>query len=150
MQCIICDEEACINCSNGHNMCKSCFGNQVKSQTDPTSVGKFIEQGSQIICSYCKDPNPFSDRIICCNIDDPTYEQFIKVKADLLMAQTQEECEKRFAAQQQQSKIDAHRSYVCENVLTLHCPNPSCKAAVLDFDGCFAIECSMCKKYMCG
>ena len=43
-----------------------------------------------------------------------------------------------------------HRLHIVENILTLHCPREGCRAAVLDFDGCFAVTCSNCRCGFCG
>ena len=41
-----------------------------------------------------------------------------------------------------------HRLYICDKILTLRCPR--CSTAILDFDGCFALECDNCKAGFCG
>jgi len=127
-------------------MCKSCFELQVTSQCDPTSNGDFIDNGSKIVCGYCKEQ--FNDREVISNIDDATYEKFKKAQEDSITSKAYKECEEQFIKTQKQSKIAAHKTYICENILTLHCEK--CNAAVLDFDGCFAITCAECKGSMCG
>ena len=145
--CIICaSSPQSVTCLNGHEMCQTCFQLQVTSQCDSSSNGKFAENDSHIICAYCKVV--FSDRFVISHVDDETYERFAKAKADAVAAKTHRECEIEFVQKQKQSKIAAHKTYICEKILTLHCTK--CDAAVYDFNGCFAIECATCKGSMCG
>lgn len=146
MQCIICEESTlCVSCTNNHSMCVSCFTTQVRSQISSDSVGKFVLNNAKIVCSYCAIP--FDDLQVIRNIDDTTYEAFAKAKEDVTARKTEEECERRFKETQTQSKILQHKTHICENILTIHCKR--CNAAVLDFDGCFAVECVTCKANWC-
>jgi len=150
INCTICNEiiSECTSttCTNDHYMCKSCFNDQVKSQISPSEIGKFIERKTTIVCSYCNDP--FNDQTVLKNVDCETFEQFMKIKQDIAVANAEAQIEKRINAAKKQSKIDSHRTHICENILTMHCGR--CNAAVFDFDGCFAIECASCKWSICG
>ena len=44
--------------------------------------------------------------------------------------------------------VDAHVTYIIEEILTLCCP--TCHAAFFDFDNCFAIKCGNCSTHFCG
>ena len=44
---------------------------------------------------------------------------------------------------EQEQRIYRHRLHICENILTLKCPRPACGQAVLDFDGCVRMSCSL-------
>jgi hypothetical protein len=48
-----------------------------------------------------------------------------------------------------ESMVQAHRTHVIEEILTLHCPRPGCHAAFLDFQGCFALTCHGCNAGFC-
>lgn len=43
-----------------------------------------------------------------------------------------------------------HRLYIAEHILTMRCPREHCRAAVLDFAGCFALSCNACGCGFCG
>ena len=43
---------------------------------------------------------------------------------------------------------DRLRLKIIDEILTLRCPR--CKAAFLDFDGCFALKCNLCPCKFCG
>jgi hypothetical protein len=47
-------------------------------------------------------------------------------------------------------EIRKHRNHIANNILTLRCPRKGCNAAILDFEGCYALECSVCKCGFCG
>jgi len=42
------------------------------------------------------------------------------------------------------------RMEVVDEILTLRCPRPNCRAAFVDFDGCFALTCGRCRAGFCG
>lgn len=45
-------------------------------------------------------------------------------------------------------RAQQHRLHICDQILTLRCPR--CSTAILDFDGCFALECNNCRAGFCG
>lgn len=147
--CVCCNDEinkTNLSCCNNHNMCYDCFNNQFNSQTNQTSVGDFIANNCKIVCGYCKAP--YSDKMIIANITDEQYQNLCKIREDVIISKAESECEKKLEQKQKKSKIEQHRAYICENILTLHCKR--CNSAIFDFDGCFAIECNACKGSMCG
>lgn len=135
-----------VECQNNHSMCTSCFSNQVSSQISVLSTGTFAKNNCKILCSYCKIP--FSDKCIAMNTNSEVYEEFIKIKIDISTTKAVAEQEQISKTKLLQSEIERHRNHICENILTTHCNN--CNAAILDFDGCFAVECNRCKASMCG
>lgn len=46
-------------------------------------------------------------------------------------------------------RAETIRLELIDGMLTLHCPNPRCKLAFIDFDGCFAVTCHSCKANFC-
>ena len=155
LNCISCSsntkESECISCNNGHNMCRDCFENQIHSQISSESIGEFTNNSCKIVCKFCTGEKAvFADKKVIANISDDLCEMLIKVREDIIMKKTEIECEKRHEQNMKKSKIDQHRNFICENILTLHCSNKRCNAAIFDFTGCFAIECASCKGNMCG
>ena len=147
MECIICYEtcSTCISCSNAHPMCNSCFAIQVKSQLDPHCLGTFLDNECKITCAYCKEK--FLDRVVIQNIDDILYEQLTKHRYDVIAHSTRQECETKLALKETQPNTIKHKTFICDNILTLSCKR--CHKAIFDFDGCFAIKCS-CRANICG
>jgi hypothetical protein len=45
--------------------------------------------------------------------------------------------------------VQQHRLLIAENILTLRCPRVTCRTAIVDFDGCFALTCSTCGCAFC-
>jgi hypothetical protein len=135
-----------ISCCNSHILCIDCFTHQFNSQVEPSSVGQFIENKCKIVCGFCKVP--FQDKTIMQFLTDEQYDKLSKLREDVIVRKTELECEKKLLLHATQSKIDQHRTFICENILTLHCER--CNSAILDFDGCFAIECATCKSNFCG
>lgn len=53
--------------------------------------------------------------------------------------------------EQQKRRVLLHRLHIAEEILTLHCPSKACNMAIVDFEGCFAVECTYgCKRFFCG
>lgn len=63
--------------------------------------------------------------------------------------QAQLEAAQKQASSHRQSAVLRHRLHIVENILTLKCPRDACKAAFIDFDGCFALTCSRCRCGFC-
>ena len=42
------------------------------------------------------------------------------------------------------------RKHIEEEILQMKCPRQSCRQAFYDFDGCFALSCSLCPCKFCG
>lgn len=150
-QCVSCFDTiekaiGCISCTNNHKLCDECFANQFNSQTDPCSVGEFINNDCKIVCGFCKVP--FTDKTIISNISDEQYQQLCKIREDVIVKKTEKDVEQRLEKSLTISMTEKHRKFICEKILTLHCVK--CDAAILDFDGCFAIECASCKANFCG
>ena len=57
------------------------------------------------------------------------------------------ELEKMRALDERGRKVMLARTHIINKILTLSCPNGH---AFVDFDGCFALKCSMCPCHFCG
>lgn len=140
----------CISCQNYHDMCKDCFETQVHSQICPESIGEFTNNSCKIVCKYCSTKTVFTDKKVISNISEELCEQLFKIREDIASKKTELDCDKRHAENLHKSIVDKHHIFICENILTLHCTNKECNAAIFDFTGCFAIECASCKNSICG
>lgn len=49
----------------------------------------------------------------------------------------------------EQREVETLRLNIVDEILTLHCPRESCRAAFMDFDGCFALTCGVCRAQFC-
>ncbi len=128
-----------VSCKNNHKLCVDCFMNQFNSQIDATSIGLFIDNKCKIVCGFCKIS--FNDKTLIPYLSDEQYQQLCKIREDIIISKTESECEKKMKQTYEKSKIDQYRTFICENILTLHCKK--CNNAILDFDSYFAIECSL-------
>lgn len=147
--CFCCSDEISNNslsCLNNHKLCDDCLNNQINSQINPANVGAFVKNDCKIICGFCKIP--FNDRTILAKLSDEQYQSLCKIREDVIISKTEAECNKKNLENGKKSQIDVHRMFICEKILTLHCKR--CDSAILDFEGCFAIECNKCKASMCG
>lgn len=150
IECVACfsrvSDESIVKCCNDHTFCIECFESQVRSQISVESLGKFIENSCKITCSFCN--LPFTDKKVISHISDELVEQLQKTKEDVLTNKAKIEYEKKRLIDERKSIVERHRIFICENILTLHCK--TCNAAIFDFEGCFAINCSNCNSSMCG
>jgi hypothetical protein len=64
-------------------------------------------------------------------------------------ARLEEENARLAQLDEQERKIHTHHTHIVDQLLTLHCPRTMCNAAFLDFEGCFALQCSQCKCGFC-
>ena len=58
--------------------------------------------------------------------------------------QAQLEAALKQASGHRSAAVLRHRMHIVDNILTLKCPRATCKAAFIDFDGCFALTCGRC------
>ena len=99
--CLICKEIVqCISCTNGCDMCQSCFELQVTSQCGQESNGDFVRNNSKIVCAYCKDS--FDDRKVFKSVGDEVYNKFMKAKFDVVISKAYDECSDKFNENQKQ------------------------------------------------
>jgi len=141
INCINCFTEILFNdsisCMNKHKICSE-------------SIGEFTNNLCKIVCKYCETKTIFTDKKVIANISDELCEQLFKIREDIASKRTEIDCKKRYENNLHNSIINKHRNFICENILTLHCPNKKCNIAIFDFTGCFAIECASCKSSICG
>jgi hypothetical protein len=155
-----------------HFTCDECFAGHVSSKVDGdlcelrlrmAAKGKVYcplrrtDRGGNVI--GCAGSSPISEADIVLHAR-ASFDAFLKNKNELLeitlRASITEEQKKLFKAEQarlarmsdQERVINVHRTHIVEEILTLKCPR--CRAAFLDFEGCFALSCSGCNCGICG
>lgn len=156
-QCGICFLECTVfdgvECNGGHFVCRDCFADQIRSQTSPEERGVFDRNGCNIACAFCR--LHFHERNFLNVVSDDTFALLRRACNDVseLRAEARVTAEFQSRIEQMRQELsrnqDArannthrHRLHVCENILTLKCPRPSCRRAFLDFEGCMALSCN--------
>jgi hypothetical protein len=134
-------------------MCsQECFSNLVANQVDPENLANFVKNNCQIVCYECN--YPFTMREVGMYSSQEAFEKLIKAREDKIVSKLQLEHEQTINQLKQQLTIEKtsdiiqnHRKYICEQILTIKCPN--CTRAFIDFNGCFALTCT-CGSSFCG
>ena len=139
-----------IRCSNQHFTCNDCFGSWVDSVCDDA-----LSKGNlDVKCVECDFV--FENHDVCRHLHDAkTYEKFDEAGKALRVQKAreeerqrqEEESQRRLKMSEEERKINDARKAITEDILTLKCPR--CKAAFVDFDGCFALSCAACPCKFC-
>lgn len=171
---------ACSNPAHPHFFCgaekNDCFGDMVTSQSRDFS--NFVRNSSRIVCGCCTALVPrvistFDASVIGRHASEGALAAFISANTSAGRHEGQaamEDQRLRHAAEMQKvieasivNKADRmrastarHRLHIIEKIITLHCPH--CNLAILDFNGCFAVEhradhdllSQGCGRYFCG
>jgi serine/threonine protein kinase len=139
-----------------HFLCNGCFSDQTISQSGPDSRGNFVKNQNKIVCAFCY--GPYLESEIASRCPQEAYVVFRRACDEVLILSEQQRHQEDIARLRDElsrmngrdASVHRHRLYIAENLLTLHCPRETCRAAVLDFDGCFAVTCSACNCGFCG
>ena len=163
----------CSNLASPHFFCgaahNDCFSDMVLSQT--RDINSFMRNSDKIVCAYCVAFVPqvvstFDFSTFTKQISAEAFDQFIsagksatQARAKVIMEEQQlqnsdemqrlrEEHIKDNRVRMKET-IERHRKKIIEDILTLRCPH--CKLAIIDFNGCFAVQHSGgCGIYFCG
>ena len=142
-----------IRCSNTHFTCNDCFGGYISSVCDDA-----LNKGClDVKCVMPDCAFVFEHHDVCHHLLDPeTYDKFAEAGKRLREQKALQEEAQRLEEESQRQlrmlseeerKINDARKKITEDILTLKCP--SCKAAFVDFDGCFALSCKSCPCRFC-
>ena len=161
--CSICfeDSDAGVECSEGHFHCRSCLADHA---THFMAVGNTGERKQREGCLKCsKFPREcrsgFEDQDLAKHLPAVTFQDYLTSKLDAIQEQLrlqldaeykekyEAEVEKMRALDERGRKVMMARTHIINKILTLSCPNGH---AFVDFDGCFALKCSMCPCHFCG
>ena len=139
-----------------HYMHRDCFSLTVSNQLAVNDRIRFRENNRKIVCPNCF--GAYKDKDIITNVDNELWNLFLEARDDVQRQITEEELQRRVkeeedkrrqAAGHREGRVERHRNYIVENILTLKCPR--CRQAILDFQegDCFAIRCA-CRCSFCG
>ena len=161
--CSICldDSDAGVECSEGHFHCRSCLADHA---THFMAVGNTGERKQREGCLKCsKFPREcrsgFEDQDLAKHLPAVTFQDYLTGNLDAIQEQLrvqldaeykekyEAEREKERALGERGRKVKMARKHIIDKILTLSCPNGH---AFVDFDGCFALKCSMCPCHFCG
>jgi serine/threonine protein kinase len=139
-----------------HFVCRDCLSDQVRVQSGADSRGDFRKYKSSIVCAFCSAP--FQDVEVVSRCTAEAYAAYRKACAEVVITVEQERQQAVIAGLRDQlsrlngreARVQRERLHIVENILTLHCPRVGCGAAILDFEGCFAVTCSTCRCGFCG
>ena len=142
--------------SERHFVCRDCFSDQVRVQSGADNRGRFKSFNSSIVCAFCTEP--FPDGEVASRCSPEAWTLYRRARDEVLITREQEQHQLHIAQLRDElsrlngrnAAVHRHRLHIVENILTLHCPREGCRAAVFDFDGCFAVSCSNCRAGFCG
>ena len=121
-----------------HLRCRACLPN--KAHFDKDSAPAHLDGGA--FSAYLRARENVQVGEAMREQDERHAKQMQELKAQLEAVQKQ-------ASSHRQTAVLSHRLHIIENILTLKCPRDACKAAFIDFDGCFALTCSRCRCGFC-
>lgn len=105
----------------------------------------------EIQCPAC--PYLFSAGRICKSLSPTSVDQYLKIYVQV--SEDYQSLQQSLIRKEQQLQdilerdVEKHYHYIIEHILTLHCPNPTCRQVFVDFDNCYALTCSKCKQHFC-
>jgi hypothetical protein len=160
VQCGVCFEDvrraSAALCHEQHAICSACLSAQVHVLTHQENMAEFQKAGMRLPCPQCLPRNSVAlsaKEVVSC-IDEEAFEKLLsardKLTEGIAVAGPQRRvreledilaAEKASAARQIEPLVELHRRKIIEDILTLKCPRENCRAAFLDFDGCFALTC---------
>ena len=166
--CLVCYDDGTLDrgleCDAGHFICKDCFaGDNLRHQLSAEQRGVFIQNDAKLMCEFCIPPQPFSDQRVAMLLDEECFKKYQSAKEEVVEVKVCKREEEKFQSQLQQMReeiekaaqgnvreqaVMRHRLEIAESILTLKCPQ--CRAAIFDFEGCFAITCHSCTTHFCG
>lgn len=166
-ECIICyisiDISRGLECQGQgrHFICDTCFGgDNLIHQLSVESRGQFTSNGCSLVCQWCLPTVvAYSRRDLASHLSDEKFSSYQRACDEAVearaftLAEAQLEIrlnsmrEELSRANEKQAVVQRHRLEICENVLTMKCPRPSCRTAIFmgsDFRACFALKCPSC------
>ena len=141
-----------------HLLCRECFGQEVREQLSPGSLGRFSAAGARVACRLCSPRAVFhADGALARGLSDADFALYRRAVVDEGTARVRREEEARLQAAiaalraelrrdgdggAAADRVRRHRLQIVEEALCLCCPR--CGQAFVDFEGCFALACSRC------
>ena len=122
-------------------LCISCFNKQIKTQLDELIDTKKLH------CSFCHSNH--SKVTLIKHLTNANIELFLTKTTEQVTKEVRQQekllYEKKMKNEFQKNDLvrrsDQCQSYIEEEIMTLRCPNPTCRKAFFDFNGCVALKC---------
>jgi len=155
----VCLKKEGFFCSQGHFVCwEGCFGPYAEAAAQPGAQQSLDGEGN-LLCPHCKEP--YNLHRIAQGGPNDVFERLMKLKFDVLAGQkVEKELEaQRVRLEEEHRRIQAMEhedrgafllyTDIVDSILNLRCP--ACKAAFVDFEGCFALTCGRnnCRRAFC-
>jgi len=140
-----------------HFTCHLCFTEHVKHKMEE-DIGLLVKAGDVQVCCPgfpCKSRALTPDEILSHAGDAfPSYltalQKVVESRTTVQVhANIAEENARIARMNEQERKVHDSRKHITEEILTLKCPRENCRQAFLDFDGCYALNCSKCNCGFC-
>jgi hypothetical protein len=143
-----------LECGAAHFVCVACTEGCVRSV-----VEKPIAHVAPLCCPVSQCGREIGHARLAASIAEAVFVAYIEKLNEAQESRVNHEWQLRMYAElltqsrllrgelTREERIGAHRRHVCDNLLTMHCPQ--CRAAFVDFSDCFALECAMCGAEFC-
>lgn len=172
-QCGICLEDILMSkawgCSSGHFLCAECFCSYAKSTQEPGTMRRIVDEEGNLACPHdgCEKKYVIPYLLRQSKGADEEEVQSIHSELEKLKIAVHSRRDIKAALKVQKMELEAEfqriqqimnleereaeilRLEIIDSILTLRCPNPGCRLAFLDFDGCFAVRCQHCRCEFC-
>ncbi len=158
------DEDAGIECLEGHFHCESCVTSLVQDLIKVENKGKHARLKGEVKCFQCPTPcnaPSFTDQDLARHLSAHDFQAYLKAKVEILEADLKakvvEEHRKHFeeeiarlkALDERERKVLLARKHIEEEILQPKCPRHSCRRAFIDFADGFALTCNFCTCNFC-
>lgn len=136
-----------------HRFCLDCLERYVLMCIGEGAALSFdiLHTKGSIQCPACAYLFPASR--ICKSVSPTTLEKYLRVyvqvSEDFLILQQSLQQKDRQLQDILERNAEQHYRHIVEEVLTLHCPNPTCRQVFVDFENCYALTCGKCKQAFC-
>jgi len=168
------DGVVCPVGDRAHFLCRDCFARKIEHDSHTADDNGFVKRRGSIYCigysgkkspchSSCSPPpSPYTDQTIASCTNDEVFTHYMDGKKAFLEAElaaanekvvkerVERALEENKRLTERERQVRNHANYIRESVLTICCPHRGCGQAFVDFDGCFALSCSLCRKHFCG
>jgi hypothetical protein len=144
-----------------HFMCSGCLDSYLKIKLEQTGRNALVAGKGKVCCPMCSAQivgfaKHLSDELLAQYLDAFTQgmseelEQQFDIRVQQRVDALRNELENRYLAPNCiiDERVRRAEIHVIEEILTVKCPR--CSQAFVDFDGCFALQCSRCAAGICG
>ena len=140
-----------IDCLCGHLVCRTCLGSLARSFADKELTLREV-YGGRLKCpgDGCTS-SPYPQAELAIKLPEDVFELLLDARNEVherqMRARLEPEMEEKVQRRVAETKLNAARRHITDEILTLKCPR--CNQAYFDFDGCAALTCSGCGTGFC-